>query len=138
MSARRSNGSGYANFVVENPPLKFIVIEGEGDPGTINHVGIEVTSTDEVSAEAMRSESLGLPVKVDGTHTCCDATQDKVCLDRLDRHPRPRRRSSTRAAFDRAYRLMPFLSWVPNLCLAELWLRRDVRPARLSLRRSTL
>ncbi len=69
---------GYANFVVENPPLKFIVIEGEGDPGTINHVGIEVASTDEVSAEAMRIEALGLPVKVDGTHTCCYATQDKV------------------------------------------------------------
>lgn len=69
---------GYANFVVENPPFKFIVIEGEGDPGTINHVGIEVASTNEVSAEAMRIESLGLPVKVDGTHTCCYATQDKV------------------------------------------------------------
>lgn len=69
---------GYANFVVENPPLKFIVIEGEGEPGTINHVGIEVNSTDEVSSEAMRIESVGLPVKVEGSHTCCYATQDKV------------------------------------------------------------
>ena len=29
---------GYANFVVADPPLKLIVIEGEGAPGTLNHV----------------------------------------------------------------------------------------------------
>jgi catechol 2,3-dioxygenase-like lactoylglutathione lyase family enzyme len=69
---------GYANFVVANPPMKFIVIENEGEPGTINHVGIEVSSTDDVAAEAMRLEGLGLPLKVEGTHTCCFATQDKV------------------------------------------------------------
>ena len=69
---------GYANFVVANPPMKLIVIEGEGEPGTINHVGIEVANTEEVSAEAMRLEGEGLAIKVDGTHTCCYATQDKV------------------------------------------------------------
>lgn len=70
--------SGYANFIVANPPMKFIVIEGEGEPGTINHVGIEVDTTEEVAAEAMRLEGQGLPIKVDGTHTCCYASQDKV------------------------------------------------------------
>lgn len=69
---------GYANFIVANPPMKLIVIEGEGEPGTINHVGIEVANTEEVSAEAMRLEGEGLAIKVDGTHTCCYATQDKV------------------------------------------------------------
>ncbi len=69
---------GYANFVVEDPPLKLIVIEGEGEPGTLNHVGIEVDGTDAVVAATHRLAELGLPFKVDDTHTCCYATQDKV------------------------------------------------------------
>jgi catechol 2,3-dioxygenase-like lactoylglutathione lyase family enzyme len=69
---------GYANFVVADPPLKLIIIEGEGDPGTINHVGIEVPDTDAVVAETKRIAEMGLPFKVDDTHTCCFATQDKV------------------------------------------------------------
>lgn len=69
---------GYANFVVTDPPLKFIVIEDEGEPGTINHVGIEVADTEAVVAATHRLAELGLPFKVDDTHTCCYATQDKV------------------------------------------------------------
>jgi catechol 2,3-dioxygenase-like lactoylglutathione lyase family enzyme len=69
---------GYANFVVADPPLKLIVIEGEGEPGTINHVGIEVEGTDAVVAATHRLAERGLPFKVDDTHTCCYATQDKV------------------------------------------------------------
>ena len=69
---------GYASFVVADPPLKLIVIEGEGEPGTINHVGIEVADTAEVEAATVRLEQLGLPVRSDETHTCCYAAQDKV------------------------------------------------------------
>lgn len=70
--------AGYANFVVDDPPLKLIVIENEGDPGTINHVGIEVEGTDAVVAATQRLAEQGLPFTVDDTHTCCYATQDKV------------------------------------------------------------
>lgn len=69
---------GYANFVVADPPLKLVLIEGEGAPGTLNHVGIEVADTAVVVAETQRIAELGLPYKVDDTHTCCHATQDKV------------------------------------------------------------
>jgi catechol 2,3-dioxygenase-like lactoylglutathione lyase family enzyme len=69
---------GYANFVVSDPPLKLVLIEGEGEPGTINHVGIEVADADSVIAETRRIAELGLPFTVDETHTCCFATQDKV------------------------------------------------------------
>lgn len=69
---------GYANFVVADPPLKLIVIEHEGEPGTINHLGVEVADTDAVVAATHRLAELGLPFKVDDTHTCCYATQDKV------------------------------------------------------------
>ena len=70
--------AGYANFVVADPPLKLIVIEGEGQPGTINHVGIEVDGIDAVVEQTQRLATLALPYKVDDTHTCCYATQDKV------------------------------------------------------------
>lgn len=69
---------GYANFVVADPPLKLVVIEDEGEPGTINHLGIEVDGTDAVIDQTQRLAALDLPVKVDDTHTCCYATQDKV------------------------------------------------------------
>ena len=34
--------SDYANFIVDNPPLKLVLIAGKGEPGTMNHVGVEV------------------------------------------------------------------------------------------------
>ena len=78
---------GYANFVVTDPPLKFIVIENEGKPGTINHLGFEVADTDAVAAATHRLAELGLPFKVDDTHTCCYATQDKVWTSDPDNVP---------------------------------------------------
>ena len=69
---------GYANFVVADPPMKLIVIENEGVPGTINHVGIEVADSATVVAETQRIAEIGLDFGVDDTHTCCFATQDKV------------------------------------------------------------
>ena len=78
---------GYANFLVADPPLKFIVIENEGTPGTINHLGFEVADTDAVVAATHRLAELGLPFKVDETHTCCYATQDKVWTSDPDSVP---------------------------------------------------
>ena len=40
---------GYANWALEDPPLKFVVIENDTDPsGTVNHLGVEVDSAEEV------------------------------------------------------------------------------------------
>lgn len=69
---------GYANFVVEDPPMKLVVIENEGVPGSINHVGIEFERSEQVAAETQRVSDLGLPVEVDEPHTCCFATQEKA------------------------------------------------------------
>src|SRR5439155_882981 len=41
---------GYANFAVTEPPLKLILIAGNGEGGTLNHLGVEVESTDQVAA----------------------------------------------------------------------------------------
>jgi len=35
---------GYANFAVTEPPLKLILIAGNGEGGTLNHLGVEVES----------------------------------------------------------------------------------------------
>lgn len=68
---------GYANFVVADPPMKLVIIENEGDPGSINHVGIEFESGDEVAERTKQVAAAGLPVHVDDPHTCCFATQEK-------------------------------------------------------------
>ena len=49
----------YANFAIAEPPLKLVLIAGQGEPGSLNHVGVEVESTDEVAAAAARMEAEG-------------------------------------------------------------------------------
>jgi hypothetical protein len=43
---------GYANFAIAEPPLKLVLIEDHGTPGSLNHLGVEVESTDDVAARA--------------------------------------------------------------------------------------
>lgn len=69
---------GYANFAIENPPLKLVLIEGHGEPGTLNHVGVEVEDTDQVAAKMEHAVNVGLPIEVQESTTCCFAVQDKV------------------------------------------------------------
>src|SRR5437899_6038457 len=68
---------GYANFAVAEPPLKLVLIEGHGEPGTLNHLGIEVETTDEVGAAQQRLAATGLPTVTEDEVTCCFALQDK-------------------------------------------------------------
>lgn len=34
---------GYANFVIEEPNLKLVLIENAAEAGTLNHLGVELT-----------------------------------------------------------------------------------------------
>lgn len=78
---------GYANFAVEQPPLKLVLIEGSGEPGTLNHLGVEVDGTDEVSAAGARLAAGGLATAVEDEVSCCYAVQDKVWVDAPDGEP---------------------------------------------------
>ena len=69
---------GYANFAITEPPLKLVLIAGQGEPGTLNHIGIEVESTEEVAAAAARMQGEGASCAVEDSTTCCYAVQDKV------------------------------------------------------------
>ena len=69
----------YANFAIAQPPLKLVLIAGgEGEPGSLNHLGVEVETTDEVMAEAARMQVEGAACEVQESTTCCFAVQDKV------------------------------------------------------------
>lgn len=69
---------GYANFAIDDPALKLVLIENPGSGGTLNHLGVEVASTEEVVAATSRLAKGGLPTQVEDGTTCCYALQDKV------------------------------------------------------------
>ena len=72
---------GYANFAIAEPPLKLVLVEGEGAGGTLNHLGVEVESTAEVGAAQTRLAASGLATATEDGVACCYAVQDKVWVD---------------------------------------------------------
>ena len=68
----------YANFAIDEPPLKLVLIVGQGEPGTMNHVGVEVATTAEVAEAITRMQAEGATCDVQEATTCCFAVQDKV------------------------------------------------------------
>ncbi len=70
---------GYANFAITEPPLKLVLLEGESGQATVmDHLGVEVDSTDEVEAAGRRLTGEGLDTLTEDDTTCCYALQDKV------------------------------------------------------------
>jgi catechol 2,3-dioxygenase-like lactoylglutathione lyase family enzyme len=78
---------GYANFAVAVPPLKLVLVAGEGRPGTLNHLGVEVGSTAQVAAAQQRLSAEGLATVAEDQVACCYAVQDKVWVDAPDGEP---------------------------------------------------
>ena len=68
---------GYANFAIDQPPLKLVLLENPGQGGTLNHLGVEVDSADTVDAEQARLAQAGLAAMDERDTTCCYARQDK-------------------------------------------------------------
>jgi catechol-2,3-dioxygenase len=83
---------GYANFVVVDPPLKLVLMEdplarGAGAEGALNHLGIEVDTSDDVARAITRLEEEGIEMAVEGHTTCCFALQDKLWVSDPDGAP---------------------------------------------------
>jgi catechol 2,3-dioxygenase-like lactoylglutathione lyase family enzyme len=78
---------GYANFAIAEPPLKLVLIEGHGEPGSLNHLGVEVESTADVGAAQSRLASEGMATATEEEVSCCYAVQDKVWVDGPDAEP---------------------------------------------------
>jgi catechol 2,3-dioxygenase-like lactoylglutathione lyase family enzyme len=69
---------GYANFAVAEPPLKLVLIENPGQGGTLNHLGVEVETSQAVRGEIARLTDEGMFTEEELGTTCCFAVQDKV------------------------------------------------------------
>ena len=76
---------GYANFAIADPPLKLVLIEGVGEPGTLNHLGVEVPSSGDVATEAARLGREGFELRHEKGVSCCYAVQDKFWVAGSDR-----------------------------------------------------
>ncbi|MEU2164071.1 ArsI/CadI family heavy metal resistance metalloenzyme [Streptomyces chengbuensis] len=79
---------GYANFAVDDPPLKLVLIEGApGEATRMDHLGVEVDSTEAVHAATTRLGEAGLATEEENDTTCCYALQDKVWVHGPGREP---------------------------------------------------
>ncbi|MEU3182976.1 ArsI/CadI family heavy metal resistance metalloenzyme [Streptomyces sp. NPDC006923] len=79
---------GYVNFAVTEPPLKLVLIEGEpGQDTRLDHLGVEVDSTETVNAATDRLKGAGLATFEENDTACCYALQDKVWVHGPGREP---------------------------------------------------
>lgn len=78
---------GYANFAIEEPALKLVLLENEGRGGTLNHLGVEVATTAEVAEAQRRLADDGIDTSDQNEVTCCYAVQEKVWVQAPDGEP---------------------------------------------------
>ncbi|WBP91932.1 ArsI/CadI family heavy metal resistance metalloenzyme [Kitasatospora cathayae] len=79
---------GYANFAIAEPPLKLVLIEGEdGEDTRLDHLGVEVESTEQVTAATARLKDAGLATFEENDTSCCYALQDKVWVHGPGKEP---------------------------------------------------
>ena len=75
---------GYANFAVADPPLKLVLFAGDGEPGSLNHLGVETETSDEVVAAEARLTDSGIGTTgVDDT-VCCYAQKTETWVTAPD------------------------------------------------------
>ena len=72
---------GYANFEVENPPLKLVLFEGQGAGGTLNHLGVEVEQASQVSDAEQRIAATGLETTGIDETVCCYAEKTETWVE---------------------------------------------------------
>jgi catechol 2,3-dioxygenase-like lactoylglutathione lyase family enzyme len=79
---------GYAKFDLEDPMLNLTLSASPSVINTeaINHLGVQVDSTDAVRQADQRLRAKGLPTLVEDDVTCCYAVQDKTWVADPDGH----------------------------------------------------
>lgn len=75
---------GYANFVIEDPPLKLVLFHSPGAAERLNHLGIEAPTARQVSEALARFQAAGLQTRFAEQDVCCHAVQDKVFVTAPD------------------------------------------------------
>ncbi len=74
---------GYANFAIADPPLKLVLFAG-ANGGTINHLGVETETADEVVAAEQRLTTEGLETTGVADTVCCYAEKTETWLEGPD------------------------------------------------------
>ena len=69
---------GYANFAIEEPPLKLVLFESPDATERLNHLGVEVFDDEQVSVATQRLRAAGMDSLVEDEATCCYAKSNKV------------------------------------------------------------
>ncbi len=75
---------GYANFAIDEPPLKLVLFELPDAPERLNHLGVEVFDGEEVTRATERLNAAGMADLVEDQTTCCYARADKVWAQEPD------------------------------------------------------
>ncbi|MEI6453331.1 MAG: ArsI/CadI family heavy metal resistance metalloenzyme [Actinomycetes bacterium] len=75
---------GYANFAIDEPPLKLVLMEVPESAGSLNHLGVEVENAQLVADASQRLTGEGLSTDEEVGTTCCFALQDKVWVEDPD------------------------------------------------------
>ncbi|MDX6447011.1 MAG: hypothetical protein QOH71_4085 [Blastocatellia bacterium] len=78
--------TGYAKFDVHNPPLNLSLNESSvsGGGGALSHLGIQVSSTEDVLATRQKWNDAGLLTRDEMQTSCCYAVQDKTWVSDPD------------------------------------------------------
>lgn len=76
--------TGYANFAIDEPPLKLVLFEGSGSSGSINHLGVETETSDEVVGAEQRLKASGLATSGIDETECCYAQKTETWVEGPD------------------------------------------------------
>ena len=74
---------GYANFAIADPPLKLVLFEGP-EGATLNHLGVEVDTVEEVLSAERRLSSAGLEATGVADTACCFAEKTETWISDPD------------------------------------------------------
>ena len=77
---------GYANFAIADPPLKLVLFAEGGANGTINHLGVETETADEVVAAESRLAETGIATTGVDETICCYAEKTETWVESPDGH----------------------------------------------------
>ncbi|MCI0427216.1 MAG: VOC family protein [Nitrospiraceae bacterium] len=85
--APQKQTTDYAKFDLKAPALNLALVSSPGTVSAVNHLGIEVESTDEIAAWKQHLLEQSILEKVEEGTECCFARQDKLWFTDPDGNP---------------------------------------------------
>ena len=85
--APQKQTTDYAKFDLTSPQLNLALLSSTDKISTVNHLGIEVESVDEIAMWKQRLQEQGVLEKVEEDIACCFARQDKLWFTDPDGNP---------------------------------------------------